>query len=207
MTDDERAYALQRHRDIHLRRRQSSVDGPSLQTRDETDAKAVSGLKKMVDLFDLIDERLVDCWNGHCAASRGGPCPNFTRDDAVTFYGNQSWEHLNTAPSETIHQQPNISAKTRSAIYVLPGREGCLGDILNDTQEADLLISRQWLHYRMWQLCLRHRHLVEADRMAEFRPEYMITIARNLLHVCTTSSLSSMEVHGVGLVSHAKVPF
>ncbi|KAH8691542.1 hypothetical protein BGW36DRAFT_363872 [Talaromyces proteolyticus] len=192
----ERAYALQRHRKIHLRRHPSPVKDPIPQNNDEADAKTVSGLKRMVELFDLIDERLVDCWNGHCAADKEGRCTMFTREDAVKFYKIQ----YITLQSQNLYTPANHSAKPGNPTAILPESDTYFADRLPETQEVDILISRQWLHHRMWQLCLKHEYLTQNDEMPEFRLDYIATIAQKLLRVCRTSSLSSMEVHGVGLV-------
>lgn len=71
-----------------------------------------------------------------------------------------------------------------------------------ETQEVDILVSQQWLHHRMWDLCLKHTLLSAGDMRSEFRPDYIVVIAQDMLQICTTSRLSSMEVHGVGIVSN-----
>lgn len=70
-----------------------------------------------------------------------------------------------------------------------------------ETQQADLLISRQWLKTMVWQLCVAKGLLSSSSSEDAMSFHYPVTIARDVAAVSTYLKKESFEAHGVGIVS------
>lgn len=161
------------------------------------------GLALLMELFDAIDEDIVQCWNCRCDAANTNP--------ALGIQG--TCQRLNEAQVLAIHAKlarlgdvsryqsndwfdldPNSHASRSLKDY--------LSTFLADTQCADVLITQKWLQNRVWHLCLTHSLLGSPTNLGrpELSLEYASTLARDALDLCRQLRLSSIEVHGIGLV-------
>ena len=75
---------------------------------------------------------------------------------------------------------------------------------LNTTegQAADLRTSQQWLRTMVWQLSIANGFLSSNSPDSSMTFRFPIEIAKDLVAVTGQFSKQSMEVHGIGLVSH-----
>lgn len=203
----ERAYALQRRHPITFWGRpgftmrsvhdfihnatHSVVSG--IIVHNEKDAEGMLGLARLMELFDAIDEEVVDCWNQRCNVN-SGYCNNLTEEKALSIHQNlrrvceserykgYDWfERTKSVPGEVQSVQPTIS--------------------MRETQCADVFITKKWLQNRVWVLCSTHGLLRPVSDHPELSFEYAITVAVDALKICQSLRLSSMEAHGIGLVS------
>lgn len=71
-----------------------------------------------------------------------------------------------------------------------------------ETQAADLRASQHWLRTIVWQLSITNNFLSSTSSDSSMTFGYPIEIAKDLVAVTSQLSRRSMEVHGVGLVSH-----
>lgn len=77
---------------------------------------------------------------------------------------------------------------------VLPPRLNC-----SEVQEADILVSQQWLRTILWQLSTS-RLLLSSNSSDQFlRFSFPINISRDLLAITKRMSPETMEVHGIGI--------
>ncbi|KAH1486269.1 hypothetical protein LV164_007295 [Aspergillus fumigatus] len=202
----ERAYALQRRHPITFWGRpgftmrsvhdfihnatHSVVSG--IIVHNEKDAEGMLGLARLMELFDAIDEEVVDCWNQRCNVN-SGYCNNLTEEKALSIHQNlrrvceserykgYDWfERTKSVPGEVQSVQPTIS--------------------MRETQCADVFITKKWLQNRVWVLCSTHGLLRPVSDHPELSFEYAITVAVDALKICQSLRLSSMEAHGIGLV-------
>ncbi|KAI9889831.1 MAG: hypothetical protein M1814_004933 [Vezdaea aestivalis] len=103
----ERAYALQKRHSISFKGRPgwnmktiratlqiTGNDVPSTAFHDKNDEIIMLGLAQLMNLFDVIDEDVVDCWNEQCKASLG-LCQKFNRARVIGIY-----HSLNQPPSQ-----------------------------------------------------------------------------------------------------------
>ncbi|PKX95794.1 CeGAL family transcription factor [Aspergillus novofumigatus IBT 16806] len=202
----ERAYALQRRHPITFWGRpgfsmrsvhdfihnatHSVVSG--IIVHNEKDAEGMLGLARLMELFDAIDEEVIDCWNQRCNVN-SGYCDNLTEEKALSIHQNLSrvceserykgydwFERTKSAPGQAQSVQPTIS--------------------MRETQCADVFITKKWLQNRVWVLCSTHGLLRPVSDHQELSFEYAITVAVDTLKICQSLRLSSMEAHGIGLV-------
>lgn len=136
--------------------------------------------QKQLMLFEFVDESFVDCWHGQCPRST---CGNFDRNRAVRLHA--SFRTFNPQqdldPNVPVHKQ--ISAWQREMI-----------------QSVDTAIAQQWLHCRLWQICLTHG-LISADASeAMFSPVFVLQCGQQARHYYHNAALASREAHGVGLI-------
>ncbi|KAK9375782.1 uncharacterized protein V1513DRAFT_441962 [Lipomyces chichibuensis] len=172
----ERAYALQRHHSL-IRTSPSTSKPASVLAPNLFFSLSATGLDRMVELYKVVDADLIDCWNGRCATV-DGTCTKLSAERAASMH------------------KLVTDAYDRDAINP--------GGTLDETQHADLAISQQWLHNRLWQLCLSHGVLIvdpttSADEH-ELSLTYACDIARNTIRICRSLSMESMEVHGIGIM-------
>ena len=73
---------------------------------------------------------------------------------------------------------------------------------VTDSQAADLRTTQQWLRTMVWQLAITNGYLSSTSSDSSMTFHYPIEIARDLVADLSCLPLSSMEVHGIGLVSH-----
>ncbi|MCJ1271516.1 hypothetical protein MMC22_011418 [Lobaria immixta] len=196
------AYALQRQHSIGFPGRPSlkmrimheSINNAtsnkisSLIVHDDMDAAAMIGLIQLMQLFDGIDEDVINCWNDRCQA-KSGRCTTFDRLRALKIFQTQS----------DVYQSQTSGSVTYYPLVRPDGKRMSISD-LKDGQQADVLITQQWLLNRIWQLCYSHGLLTVDSEHTELRFEYAVAIASSTLEICKSLSLSSMEVHGVGLI-------
>lgn len=150
---------------------------------NEKDAEGMIGLARLMELFDAIDEDLIDCWNRKCNITNGY-CEKLTEAKALSIQRNLK----RLSPSE----QPvfNISETPASPTMGL-----------TDTQRADIFVTQQWLQNRVWLLCSTHGLTGSGiGTHEELSPNYAISIAESTLKICHSLRLSAMEAHGIGLV-------
>lgn len=197
-----RAYALQRQHSIGFPGRPSfkmrlmhefisDTTGckiSSLVVHDDMDAAGMMGLIQLMQLFDGIDEDVINCWNNRCQA-KNGMCRTFDRLRALKIFQTQ-FDVYQSQTSGGVIYYPLVRPK---------GKRISTSD-LKDGQQADVLITQQWLLNRLWQLCYSHGLLTADSEHTELSYEYSVTIASSTLEICKSLSLSSMEVHGIGLV-------
>src|SRR3954465_10178343 len=56
---------------------------------NEKDAEGMMGLARMMELFDAIDEDVIDCWNRRCDITNGY-CQRLTEAKALSIHENLS---------------------------------------------------------------------------------------------------------------------
>lgn len=135
-------------------------------------------------LFDDVDEDFVACWHGKCA---GRSCTKMTAERAVRLHKSldadttpQSWKgDLISQVSPVI----KTSAWGRAAI-----------------QKTDNLITKQWLHCRLWQICHSHGLLLSNATDVEQRPAFALEIATQAYDCYSSVDDASKEAHGIGLI-------
>lgn len=160
----------------------------SLIVHSDMDATSMMGLIQLMQLFDGIDEDVINCWNDRCQA-KIGRCKTFDRLRALKIFKTQV----------NVYQSQTSGAVNYYPLVQPDGKQISISD-LKDGQQADVLITQQWLLNRLWQLCYSHGLLTADSEHTELRFEYAIAIASSTLEICKSLSLSSMEVHGIGLV-------
>lgn len=188
------------------------------------------GLVQLIRLFDAIDEDFLRCWNGQCKNDRGGcrflseatairifeqisrydPLPASSRVAAgaspVSTRSHGRRQALGTSPVADLSGLSH-TARPRARTFSQTTHDGDEGvpvwlstATLTPAQEADLLVNQQWLQNRLWHLCLSHKLLVPRSEHPALCIYNAITVAENTLEVCRYVPLSSIEVHGVGLI-------
>ncbi|KAM0752297.1 hypothetical protein T439DRAFT_324370 [Meredithblackwellia eburnea MCA 4105] len=171
----ERAYAVQRNHSITFKGRPGSsmaLVGASPLKGEHQDSAAVMGLQRLTMLFDFIDEDIVACWNGHCLQNA---CPTLTVQRVVELH-----RGLAASMSEIPVESPRMDGRSV------------------DVQQADLLVTQQWLRNRVWQLSVAHGLASALSPHVELRPSYAISIAQTLLSICHKFSQSALEGNGIG---------
>ncbi|KKK13290.1 hypothetical protein ARAM_003121 [Aspergillus rambellii] len=202
----ERAYALQRRHPITFWGRpslsMSSVHDfihnatnslvSGIVVHNEKDAEGMLGLAYLMELFDAIDEDVIDCWSRRCNINSGF-CPKLTAAKALSIH-----EILNhVSESEALSgydwfERSKLHQPTGHNVHPVLGLRG--------TQCADVFITKKWLQNRVWVLCSTHGLLVHTSEYRELCFNYAITVAEETLQICRKLRLSSMEAHGIGLV-------
>ena len=71
---------------------------------------------------------------------------------------------------------------------------------VTDSQAADLRTTQQWLRTMVWQLSITNGYLSSTSSDSSMTFHYPIEIARDLVADLSSLPLSSMEVHGIGLI-------
>ncbi|KAH0566248.1 hypothetical protein GP486_000346 [Trichoglossum hirsutum] len=69
-----------------------------------------------------------------------------------------------------------------------------------EIQQADLLISRQWLKTIVWQLCVNKGLLSSSERDESLGFRFPVQIARDMVIIGRRLPASAMEPHGVGIL-------
>jgi hypothetical protein len=192
----DRAYALQKSHSIGFRGR-PGISARFMQDFDPTaatdyisrliyadhsDASAMTGLMYLMETFDVIDERVVECWIGNCRYSDGA-CESFDRRRALQMFRAQHTAR-EACISGNISFAPSVSP--------LP-----LGSLI-ESQRADISVTQFWLLNRLWNLCLSHGLLRITSDRTELQFDFAYRIAKATLLTCNSLSLAAMEVHGVG---------
>ncbi|KAJ5783711.1 transcriptional regulator family: Fungal Specific TF [Penicillium psychrosexuale] len=200
----ERAYALQRrhpitfwgkpgftmrsvHDFIHSATH-SVVSG--IVVHNEKDAEGMMGLARMMELFDAIDEDVIDCWNRRCDGSNGY-CQRLTAVKALSIH--QNLNRVNQAERYRGYdwfERAKEGRESRNVTFAMGLRE---------TQAADVFITQKWLQNRVWLLSSTHGLLSAHSEQPELSFGYAVSVAESTLRLCQSLRLSSMEAHGIGL--------
>ncbi|SPO04564.1 uncharacterized protein DNG_07249 [Cephalotrichum gorgonifer] len=186
LTVIERIYAIQRSYtlDFHLlggREIGQLLEGTmrSAAAGDETDYKAVEGLRHMIQQVDFIDNSVLRCWKETCGldVEAGG----------------------SGAGAGGGRQQRHVPASTIRSLLVRYAAPPAMHALLSESQLADITITRHWVMHVLWKLGFRHGYVDAASLDPEMRPDYALDIAHNAALTCERFSVKSLEVHGVGL--------
>jgi hypothetical protein len=152
--------------------------------QDQADTIGMTGLLYLMETFDAIDESVVECWIGFCKYS-DGRCETFDRRRAIQMFRAQHRAREGCLAG-------SISYESTASLIPL--------DQLLESQRADITVTQFWLLNRLWNLCMSHSLLRDTSDHAELRYDFAYHVANALLTSCAKLSLSSMEVHGVGLI-------
>lgn len=204
-----------------------SIDTSGIVIHDDAEATCMLGLLQLIRLFDAIDEDFLRCWNEQCKNDSGG-C-RFLREETVvriyeqinrhdplaaverrTALGSSTAPLQRTGPSsrsplENLSQHSFPSQTGAHSLETGQAQESYVPIWLSSakitsSQEADILVNQQWLQNRLWHLCLSHKLLVPQSEHAALCIYNAISIAESTLRICQSMSLTSIEVHGIGLV-------
>ena len=69
-----------------------------------------------------------------------------------------------------------------------------------EMQQADLLVSREWLKMMVWQLCVTRRLLSSSTTNESMSFQYPFTLARNVVLVSQFLPAEAFEANGVGIL-------
>lgn len=127
----------------------------------------------MVSLFQHFDDDFVRLWN------MSSNTPAFPFSDNVSPVSSSRLGGLQKVLDLSI---PEVSKR-------------------NEVQQADLLISRQWLKTMVWQLCVTKGLLSSSSSNESMSFHYPVSIARDVVVVSRGLSKEAFEPHGVGIVS------
>lgn len=160
------------------------------------------GLVQLIRLFDAIDEDFVRCWNNQCRNDRGG-CRFLDEQTAIRIHNqiNSSSPTTNTyaaAESSASEARPPAAPPGHMHGAAMPG--WLASARLTPAQETDILINQQWLQNRLWHVCLSHKLLIPESEHRVLCIYNAITIAEDTLRVCQQMALTSIEVHGIGMI-------
>lgn len=139
----------------------------------------ISGFLDLVSLFQNFDDNFVALWN---FSTRTAALP-FADADAAAVSAN----HLSALQAILATSIPDVETRTK-------------------VQQADLLISRQWLKTMVWQLCVTKGLLSSASMNESMSFHYPVTIARDVVAVSRNFHRESFEPHGPGIVSFPHFP-
>lgn len=129
-----------------------------------------NSLRHLSHLFSVVDRDLVPCWNQQC---NPGTCTRLTRE--VAF--------------EVLRRLGG----TAGDVFGMGSFEG-----LSEAQQADLLVTWQWIKSRTWGLASLHSLLDE--QISELSSGYPTNIALATVALCNQLSFGAMECHGTGFV-------
>lgn len=171
---------------------QSLVSGVIV--HNEKDAEGMIGLARLMELFDAIDEDVIDCWNRQCNIDRGC-CEKLTKDRVLSIHRNIAQAaHPEQYTSQGLAR---CQSQTKGGAQIVSPAIS-----LRETQRADVFITQKWLENRVWVLSSTHGLLrAESGCDEQLRFDYAISIAVSTLKICRSLRLSAMEAHGIGLVS------
>ncbi|KAJ5375371.1 hypothetical protein N7517_007377 [Penicillium concentricum] len=158
---------------------------------NEKDAEGMMGLARMMELFDAIDEDVIDCWNRRCDISNGY-CQRLTEAKAISIH--QNLNRINQAERyrgyDWFERAKGGRSETSNVTFAMGLRE---------TQAADVFITQKWLQNRVWLLSSTHGLLSAHSEQPELSFGYAVSVAESTLQLCQSLRLSSMEAHGIGL--------
>ncbi|KAJ6121876.1 hypothetical protein N7512_004341 [Penicillium capsulatum] len=156
---------------------------------NEKDAEGMMGLARLMELFDVIDEDIIQCWNRRCDINNGY-CQKFTQEKALSMH--DSLERISQTERYKGYDWFDRAKGDRNDNNAL------LPMGLRETQAADVFITQKWVQNRVWHLCLNHGLLRSHSERAELTFGYAVSIAESTLQTCRSLRLSSMEAHGIG---------
>ncbi|KAF5540162.1 transcription activator amyR [Fusarium mexicanum] len=131
---------------------------------------AMECISNMLEQVDFIDPGIIKCWKGFC------------------------WEE--EAPTHVTRS--TILALLRR--YQIPPQFSGSSGIDTHAQHVDILVTRHWIRIKLWSLASSHGYVESLSDDEEFRHEYAVTIASEALDTCSQFQMTSLEVHGIGLV-------
>ncbi|KLP21693.1 transcription activator amyR [Fusarium fujikuroi] len=137
---------------------------------------AMECISNMLEQVDFIDPDIIKCWKGFC------------------------WEE------ETPTHVTRSTILTLLRRYRIPPRFSGLSGIDTHAQHADILVTRHWIRIKLWSLANSHGYVEALSDDEEFRHEYAVTIASEALDTCSQFQMTSLEVHGIGLVFILEIP-
>lgn len=201
------------------------MDTSGIVIHDDAESSCMLGLLQLIRLFDAIDEDFLRCWNGQCRNDRGG-CRFLDEQTAIRIYSQikgyspvtdpggmteaippsvHSGIAQEAPPYPSLSQQQMDAAQRKPHVLASQPQGASVPTWLSSasltpSQEADILINQQWLQNRLWHLCLSHKLLIPHSEHTVLCIYHAISIAENTLQLCQQMSLSSIEVHGVGLI-------
>lgn len=195
-----------------------SVDLTGILIHDDVESTCLLGLVQLIRLFDAIDEDFLRCWNNQCRNDRGG-CRFLDEQTAVRIH-NQINSYGPTTNTHGVSETPSASAPSKLGLSqpthagdgsearppaALPGPGTAVPSWLasarlTPAQESDILINQQWLQNRLWHVCLSHKLLIPQSEHRVLRIYNAITVAEDTLRVCQQMALTSIEVHGIGMI-------
>lgn len=163
---------------------------------NEKDAAGMMGLALLIEIFDAVDEEIVDCWNGRCKVGTS-QCRGFDQAKALDIH--RSLAHVSD-PSRYKSNDWFDPDHSRFDSHSAQASRN-LSTFLAETQCADVLITQRWVQNRLWHLCLSHGLLKADSETRELSFHYAFSIAEATLDVCRSVRISAMEAHGIGIVS------
>jgi hypothetical protein len=136
---------------------------------------AMEGISRMLEQVDFIDSNMIKCWKGLCWSE---DCPvHVTRSTILTLLRR----------------------------YRIPPQLSWLSDYDTHAQHADILVTRHWIRIKLWTLANGHGYIDALSEDVELRPGYALAIGTEALETCSQFEMTSLEVHGVGLVCIARL--
>jgi hypothetical protein len=102
------------------------------------------------------------------------------------------WNLSNTNAATSSQSLVTLQSILKSAIPHVSSR--------TEIQQADLLISQQWLKTMVWQLCVTKGLLSSSAEDESMNFRYPIVIARDVVSVSKALGNKAFEAHGVGLL-------
>lgn len=164
---------------------------------NEKDAEGMMGLARLMEVFDVIDEGFINCWNRRCDLSNG-ICQRFTEAKALSMY-----DSLETISQTARYERYDWFERAKGDC---DDSNALLAMGLRETQAADVFITQKWVQNRVWLLCLNHGLLKAQSGRPELMFGYAVSVAESTLQLCRSLRLSSMEAHGIGFVCSSSLP-
>lgn len=118
--------------------------------------------------------------------------------DLLSLFSNFDDDFLSLWNLSTI----NFSTSGDSLVKLQAILKSALPNVSQRTeiQQADLLVSQQWLKTMVWQLCVSKGLLSSQSSDESMSFQYPITIARDVVHVSRSLSSTAFEANGVGIL-------
>lgn len=151
---------------------------------DHADSVAMTGMLYLMETFDNIEETVIECWNCNCRLS-DGVCESFDRRRALQIFRAQ--------------YRAREACATGNISFAPSATPVPLAELL-ESQQVDILVTQLWLLNRLWSLCLSHGLLQESSDHPELCHMFACHIALFLNEQCKRFPLSTLEIHGVGLI-------
>jgi hypothetical protein len=180
---------------------------------NEKDAAAMMGLSLLMEIFNAIDEEILVCWNSRCSINTTGKCQTLTEAKVLDIYHNlarvsdasrytRKNDHFDAGEeSSPAFLGENSDIDENRHIIQERNEARILRDFLSETQCADVLVTRNWVQDRLWNLCFSHGLLRLYSEHKELCFRYAFDNAERTLQLCRSLRISAMEAHGVGMVS------
>ncbi|KAH6957454.1 hypothetical protein DER45DRAFT_486248 [Fusarium avenaceum] len=131
---------------------------------------AMECIRNMLEQVDFIDSSMLKCWKGLC-------------------WSEESPTHVTRRTIVTLLRR-----------YQIPPQLSLPPDVDTDAQHADILITRHWIRIKLWSLASSHGYDHKLSDDAELHHGHALAIASEALDTCSQFEMTSLEVHGVGIV-------